>query len=133
MKGTMCLMLCGGLLGVPISGLRAQAPAARPPAVRHDLTGRDQCLMCHAPGIMEPVPDVPSSHADRPNAVCLWCHAPDAVVQTKDPPTIPHATEGRETCLLCHTPGRMEAVPDAPASHQGWPEQFCRLCHKPTP
>ncbi len=40
----------------------------------HDLEGKDNCLMCHAPGVMEPVPDAPESHEGRGIETCLWCH-----------------------------------------------------------
>lgn len=103
---------------------------ARPRAVQHSLEGRDQCLLCHAAGAMEPVPDVPETHTDRPIATCLWCHAPGSAMLTKDPTPIPHELEGRAQCLLCHAPGAMQPVPDTPADHEGRAEQFCGLCHK---
>ena len=109
----------------------AQQAATKPQPVSHDLEGRAACLMCHTPGAMEPVPDVPESHADRPEEVCLWCHAPDAAIQTKDPKPIPHELEGRSACLMCHTAGAMEPVPDVPAEHEGWTDQYCQLCHVP--
>ena len=133
MRLTGLILLCGVVLSPPAVPLRAQEPPAKPPVVQHDLAGRDQCLMCHAVGVMAPVPDVPASHTDRPNGACLWCHAADAAVQRVSPPPISHAIEGRETCLLCHRPGVMEAVPDVPADHEGRAEQFCTLCHSAGP
>lgn len=114
-----------------IVGLGAVQQAAKPPAVKHDLAGRDNCLMCHTAGVMEPVPDVPASHGDRPNETCLWCHAPDAGIQSADPPAIPHDLAGRDNCLMCHTPGAMEPVPDTPATHEGRGNEYCGMCHKP--
>lgn len=102
-----------------------------PPAVQHSLEGRDNCLMCHKPGAMEPVPDVPASHADYTNDLCLMCHAKDAAIQKTAPPAIPHALEGRDNCLMCHKPGAMEPVPDTPADHEGRENAVCQLCHKP--
>lgn len=120
------------MVGIGVAPAFGQEPAAtKPPPVKHDLEGRAQCLMCHTPGAMEPVPDVPASHAERPNETCLWCHDPNAAVQTTEPRVIPHDVEGRETCLMCHTPGAMEPVPDVPASHEGRADKYCRLCHNP--
>jgi hypothetical protein len=31
--------------------------------------------------------------------------------------------------MMCHTPGAMEAIPDAPASHEGRDVKYCTLCH----
>jgi hypothetical protein len=87
--------------------------------------------MCHTPGAMAPVPDVPASHAERPNETCQWCHAADAGIQTTDPPAIAHDTAGRDNCLMCHTPGAMAPVPDVPASHEGRGNEHCGMCHKP--
>jgi hypothetical protein len=47
-----------------------------PNATSHDLVGKDNCLMCHAAGVMPPVPDAPESHKDLPNESCLICHKP---------------------------------------------------------
>ncbi|MFQ6045738.1 MAG: hypothetical protein ACE5PT_05170 [Gemmatimonadales bacterium] len=115
--------------GIGTSPLSAQE-VAKPPVVSHDTEGRGQCLMCHKAGVMEPVPDVPESHAERPNDVCLWCHAKDAPIQTADPPPVSHETQGREQCLMCHKAGVMEPVPDVPASHEGIGQEYCGLCHK---
>ncbi len=102
-----------------------------PPVVKHDLEGRDNCLMCHKAGAMEPVPDVPENHAGRTNEMCLMCHGKDAAVQTKAPPVVKHDLEGRDNCLMCHKPGAMEPVPDVPADHEGRGNDVCRLCHQP--
>ena len=100
-------------------GVGAVQQATKPAPVTHDLAGRDNCLMCHTAGAMEPVPDVPASHAA------------DADIQTADPPAIAHDTAGRDNCLMCHTPGAMEPVPDVPASHEGRGIEHCGMCHKP--
>jgi hypothetical protein len=47
-----------------------------PPTIKHDTAGRDDCLMCHAPGAMEPVPDTPESHEGRESTHCGMCHHP---------------------------------------------------------
>jgi hypothetical protein len=103
----------------------------RPKPVSHDTAGREQCLMCHTAGAMEPVPDAPASHADRGNESCLWCHATDSPMLTADAKAIPHDIAGREQCMMCHKAGAMEPVPDAPASHEGRDVKYCTLCHKP--
>ena len=96
-----------------------------PPAVPHELEGRDNCLMCHQAGGLKPVPE---NHAERPNEACLWCHAGDAAVQTTAPPAIAHDLEGRADCTMCHQEGGMKP---APADHEGRDKQYCQLCHKP--
>jgi hypothetical protein len=114
-----------------IVGLGAVQQAAKPSVVKHDLAGRDNCVMCHTPGAMEQVPDVPASHGDRTSETCMWCHASDAGIQTADPPAISHDLAGRDNCLMCHTAGVMEPVPDVPATHEGRGGEHCRMCHNP--
>jgi hypothetical protein len=104
--------------------------AAKPPAVSHDVEGRDQCLMCHTAGAMEAVPDAPAaSHADRTNEVCLLCHAADSPMQTATPPAMSHSLDGRDQCMMCHKAGAMEAIPDAPAGHESIDLKYCTMCH----
>ena len=114
-----------------IVGVGAVQQTTKPPPTKHDLAGRDNCLMCHTAGVMEAVPNVPENHSDRPNTVCLWCHAADAEMQSADSPAVPHDLEGRDQCLMCHTAGVMEPVPDVPAKHEGIGNEYCSLCHKP--
>ena len=114
-------------LSTATTAAQEEAPA-KPPVVSHDLEGRSACLACHS-GAMEAIPGVPESHAGRTDEMCLWCHAADAPVQTAEAPAIPHDLEGRETCTMCHAPGAMEAIPDAPASHEGMGDTYCTLCH----
>jgi hypothetical protein len=119
------------LAGLLVAFAWQQEGRVIPPAVQHDLAGRDNCMMCHKAGAMEPVPDAPETHAEYANEICLMCHAKDATVQTTAPPAIAHALEGRDNCLMCHTPGAMEPVPDAPADHEGRGNDLCGLCHSP--
>jgi len=121
----------GTLLVMGFFVTAALAQVVRPPVVPHDLAGRDDCLMCHRVGAMEPVTDVPPSHADRTSITCLWCHGPESPVLTTDPPVIPHDLAGRDNCLMCHAPGAMEPVPDTPANHVGRENTHCPMCHKP--
>ncbi len=123
------VMVVGAVLvtGSLVAPASAQE-AAKPKVMSHDLAGRENCLMCHS-GTMPNVPGVPASHAERPNEICQWCHAPDAEMLTKDPKTVSHELEGRDNCLMCHKAGAMEAVPDAPASHEGREIKWCSMCH----
>lgn len=116
---------------VALVSMAAMLQDAKPMAVPHDLAGRDNCLMCHTAGAMEAVPDVPASHADRPNETCLWCHAPDSKMLTTTPKQVTHDLAGRDQCMMCHKAGAMEPVPDAPADHEGRDVKYCTLCHKP--
>ena len=113
-------------LVVPLSG-----QAIKPPATSHELENRDDCLMCHRAGAMEPVPDVPASHDGRGNEVCQWCHAPDSPMLTYDVKAVGHDLAGRDDCLMCHRAGAMEPVPDVPASHEGRGSEHCQMCHPP--
>ena len=45
-----------------------------PPAIPHDLAGRDNCTMCHG-GAMEGVKAVPANHKGIDNKQCTTCHA----------------------------------------------------------
>lgn len=98
--------------------------------VTHDLEGKSNCLMCHAPGVMEPVPDIPESHKGRSVETCLWCHGPQSDMVTKGAPLIPHDLEGKANCLMCHAAGVMPQVPDIPENHEGRTVEMCQWCHK---
>lgn len=111
------------LFSVPVSA------QTKPTAVSHDLAGKENCMMCHAVGVMEPVPDVPASHEGRPNESCLWCHAADSPMIAAGAPSPTHDMAGKENCLMCHTAGAMEPVPDVPASHAGRGNETCGWCH----
>jgi len=115
------------LLGLMASPALAQE---KPKAMAHDAEGKDNCLMCHTPGVMEPVPDAPASHEGRGSEVCLWCHAADSPMQTTGAKQMAHDAEGKDNCMMCHAAGVMEPVPDAPASHEGRANETCLWCHK---
>jgi hypothetical protein len=55
-------------------GADADVQKATPKIVSHDLAGRDNCMMCHKAGAMEPVPDAPASHEGRDIKWCTMCH-----------------------------------------------------------
>ncbi len=118
----------GLLVGLVVTVAFAQTMKPRP--VLHDLAGRDNCLMCHEAGVMEPVTDVPSDHAGWESVTCLWCHAPDSPVLTTEPNYIPHDLAGRDDCLMCHAPGAMDAVPNTPEDHEGRESSHCQMCHE---
>jgi hypothetical protein len=121
--GLMILVL---LLGAGASPLSAQVKTK---AAGHDLAGKENCMMCHAVGVMEPVPDVPASHEGRANETCVWCHAPDAPMVTTGAKQFSHDPAGKENCMMCHAAGVMEPVPDVPANHEGRANATCTWCH----
>ena len=98
-------------------------------AMSHDPAGKENCMMCHAVGVMPPVPDVPASHEGRPVTSCLWCHAPNSAMVTTGAPAPSHDMAGKENCMMCHAVGVMPPVPDVPASHEGRGNETCGWCH----
>ncbi|MDH4043782.1 MAG: hypothetical protein OEY20_04715 [Gemmatimonadota bacterium] len=48
---------------------------ATPPAMTHDVAGREQCLMCHG-GAMEGMKAAPANHKGIDNKNCTLCHKP---------------------------------------------------------
>ncbi len=125
------------------------SPALGPrPVIPHSVQGIQDCLACHGPQGLKPVPQ---DHAGRTTDMCLLCHtvgqkptptptpavgqpasaSPTATaVPSGGPPKIPHNLEGRSDCLMCHGTGLMGA-PTPPASHAGRTSDMCRLCHQP--
>ena len=99
-------------------------------AMSHDAAGKENCMMCHAVGVMEPVPDVPASHEGRAVETCLWCHAADSPMVTTGANAPSHDLAGKENCMMCHAAGVMPPVPDVPASHEGRTNEVCQWCHK---
>ena len=55
-------------------GADSPMQTAEPKVILHALEGRDNCLMCHAPGAMEPIPDAPASHEGWDIKYCVMCH-----------------------------------------------------------
>jgi len=51
----------------------AGPPTAVAPAIPHPIAGESNCLTCHAPGGLKPVP---ANHTGRPTEMCLVCHKP---------------------------------------------------------
>jgi len=116
-------LLLLALVSSPVSAQMKVKP------MTHDAAGKENCLMCHAIGVMPPVPDVPASHEGRANNTCLWCHAPDSPMVTTGAPAPTHDMAGKENCLMCHAVGVMPPVPDVPASHEGRENSQCTWCH----
>ena len=56
----------------------AAVQTVAPAAMSHTAEGRDNCMMCHKAGAMEPVPDAPADHEGRDNKYCTLCHIPAA-------------------------------------------------------
>ena len=46
-----------------------------PPAIPHDLEGKENCAMCHGSGVMG-APKAPESHKDFKSENCGLCHKP---------------------------------------------------------
>ena len=122
------LTAAAGLILALVLAAPAQAQE-KSPAMSHDAAGKDNCMMCHAVGVMPPVPDVPANHEGRGSDSCLWCHAVDSPMVTTGASQPPHDLAGKDNCLMCHTPGVMPPVPDTPASHEGRANETCLWCH----
>ena len=48
-----------------------------PPAIPHDMAGKEQCLMCHESGVMGATKK-PENHGSIGNESCGLCHKPKA-------------------------------------------------------
>ncbi len=105
-------------------------------AMKHEIVGKEQCLTCHGPKGISPMP---SNHEGRPQESCLVCHKPGPTPTPGAakpsggapgaPGAIPHAVEGKEKCDMCHAgTGSLKPVP---ADHAGRANTTCTACHKP--
>ena len=108
-----------------------------PALVKHDLGGRENCLMCHGVDLL------PVSHKTGgfSNSDCLLCHVPPGHGATAVPSAtpgapasgasaaaaIPHPLQGRENCLMCHG---LEGGRPYPSNHDGRSNETCAACHK---
>lgn len=122
---------------IPPEGYNPEA--GKPPAIPHDLTGRAECLGCHASGAAS-FPQVPQSHKDQnfTNGQCTTCHQPAKAGEegTQPPgqptqsaiPNIPpdHATSA---CAACHRDG-LAGAPKFPDNHADYKDDQCEGCHK---
>jgi cytochrome c-type protein NapB len=110
-------------------------PAIAPPAIPHDLVGREDCLMCHKMGIAY-APRIPDNHSGLPVGLCQTCHkaAPTMPLPEETrvagvmPPQVPHPLEGRTDCRLCHETG-VGGAPQFPPDHVDRANEVCLVCH----
>jgi len=108
--------------------------AIAPPAIPHELEGREDCLTCHKMGTAG-APQVPDNHKGLPSSICRSCHLAGEEVAggskeavTLAPP-IPHGMEGFTACTTCHEKGG-PGVPRFPADHIGRTDEICPACHR---
>lgn len=127
MKRKMLAVAAGLILALALVS-QAQAQVITN-AMAHEVEGKENCMMCHAIGVMPPVPDVPADHEGRGNETCVWCHAPDSPMTTTGATQTTHDLEGKENCMMCHAAGVMPPVPDVPATHEGRGNETCLWCH----
>jgi cytochrome c553 len=114
--------------------------AAAPPAIPHELAGREDCLTCHKVGTAG-APQVPDNHAGLPSSICQTCHTSvgeivgtsmGEVTTSAQAPPIPHGLEGFTACTSCHEEGG-PGIPRFPENHQGRTDDICSACHRPAP
>ncbi len=125
------------------------------PAISHPLpSGYGDCLACHNPGGLLPLP---GNHAGYDAAsVCLRCHKFSAVRGTVSlalevpsrasasgvapapagskpaaAAAMPHQVAGRENCLSCHGQGTADVRRLSPG-HAGRTNGSCLQCHQPS-
>ncbi len=129
----------------------AKTTKTAPPPIPHNLSGRSQCLGCHASGAAS-VPQVPQFHKDYefPNTACLNCHksgealpssqapAPSPTVRSTAVPTAPPPTAAPAQPTIRAAPTQVGATATPtkasvsgpkplPASHGG--RTVCLACH----
>jgi cytochrome b subunit of formate dehydrogenase len=92
------------------------------PLISHPLSGREDCLECHA--ATGPLA-YPEDHTEFPLSTCTVCHSTEQ--ENPLPPPVKHKIEGREDCLKCH---ELDTLPE---SHQAgdFTSDTCLLCHAP--
>jgi predicted CXXCH cytochrome family protein len=111
--------------------------AAAPPAIPHQVEGREDCLVCHNLGTAD-APRMPDNHDGLAGDICQTCHTQmsevgqggGAEVPVVEIPLIPHALEGFSACTSCHAEGG-SGIPRMPENHEGRTDNLCSACHKP--
>lgn len=118
-------LVLGATLILPVAGWGQ----IKTKPMTHEVEGKENCVMCHTPGVIPTAPDIPESHEGRGAETCLWCHGQDAAMVTQGASQFAHDLEGRENCILCHTAGMMPEIPDMPESHKDRAVETCLWCH----
>lgn len=106
------------------------------PAVPHPLEGREDCVLCHGEGGVQPYP---ADHVGRTSDTCLQCHQPVSTGESgasggdddsiASAPAIPHDITGQENqCLACHYTGSIKPFP---SNHEAYSNEMCESCHQP--
>lgn len=123
-----------GLVGVAVPA-QAAGQATKPSVSKHAAEGREDCLSCHATATDSTKAVPAETHANRPNESCLLCHASTAAIQTKEPASFKHSTQGKTNCQMCHKDGKMKAPVTPAESHPpaAMDNKFCLFCHKQAP
>lgn len=127
----------------PPPATEAAAVAGGPPQITHPLSGREQCVTCHA--VATGMVPAPEDHQDLVSDVCLFCHGPTEG-EAAIPPLPEKATA--EFCLGCHGPyeGLMERTasyvteeeglegnPHIYVPHESTNITVCEACHNVHP
>jgi nitrate/TMAO reductase-like tetraheme cytochrome c subunit len=122
-----------------------EAVALQPPAIPHELTGREACLACHA--VDSPLEPAPENHAEFSEDQCQTCHT--TAVGGPTEPVVPEDVTA-DLCLFCHGPydalqartmeyavtERTTVLPHQYVPHDSTdPEDIpaCDVCHDPHP
>ncbi len=109
--------------------------AAAPPAIPHEVEGREDCLVCHKLGTAD-APRVPDNHNGLVGDICQTCHTAMSEVaggggeevSVAEIPAIPHGLEGFRACTQCHEEGGA-GIPRFPEDHKGRADNLCTACH----
>ncbi len=95
--------------------------AAAQPRIPHTLDGRDNCLSCHGPQGVKPVP---ADHAGRTNDMCRACHQPAAAAPAPAATAVPAAPT--KSSVSGTPPAVTTRIPLA----AGATESSCVTCHR---
>jgi len=86
------LLAVAGILFANTSKVAAQSP----PAIPHDVAGREQCLLCHGSQSAKPFP---VNHAAFDEKTCLTCHSAAPMGGSSTTETPPQTQD----CMNCHS------------------------------
>lgn len=110
--------------------------AAAPPAIPHEVEGRQDCLVCHKLGTAD-APRIPDNHNGLVGDICQTCHTAvsevagggEEEISVGAIPEIPHGLEGFAACTQCHEEGG-PGIPQFPENHKGRTDDVCTACHR---